>query len=221
MHGPKPVSQTQVDVVEESGAVRSVVLVGIESLHDIPLSGLPVLRNRRKAAQVDQQVLRPVLNILLRRPVCVSADPTAHVMGKALVKFTEISWYDEPIVPNIAPVGNRERIAFRFFAGKTGKIPGYHSIRMYGDTSFRKDLNCMRSSLRGREELAVRVQQALMLSTKKEAEHIVNVVIGSLEATLLNNLGTDGFSLKLGGFGKFSVRHKPGILRFLSQERQS
>lgn len=45
------------------------------------------------------------------------------------------------------------------------------------------------------------------------AEHIVNVVIGSLEATLLNNLGTDGFSLKLGGFGKFSVRHKPGILR--------
>lgn len=71
----------------------------------------------------------------------------------------------------------------------------------------------MRSSLRGREELAVRVQQALMLSTKKEAEHIVNVVIGSLEATLLNNLGTDGFSLKLGAFGKFSVRHIPGILR--------
>lgn len=59
----------------------------------------------------------------------------------------------------------------------------------------------------------MRVQQALMLSTKKEAEHIVNVVIGSLEATLLNNLGTDGFSLKLGDFGKFSVRHKPGILR--------
>ena len=71
----------------------------------------------------------------------------------------------------------------------------------------------MRSSLRGREELAVGVQQALMLSTKKEAEHIVDVVIGSLEATLLNNLGTDGFSLKLGAFGKFSVRHIPRILR--------
>jgi len=53
----------------------------------------------------------------------------------------------------------------------------------------------------------------LSLPTKKEAEHIVDAVIGSLEATLLNNLGTDGFTLKLGSFGKFSVRHKPGILR--------
>jgi Bacterial DNA-binding protein len=34
-----------------------------------------------------------------------------------------------------------------------------------------------------------------------------------LEATLLDSLGTDGFTLKLGSFGKFSVRHKPGILR--------
>ena len=61
--------------------------------------------------------------------------------------------------------------------------------------------------------MAVRVQQALALPTKKEAEHIVNVVIESLEATLLNNLETNGFTLKLGSFGKFSVRHKPGILR--------
>src|SRR5208282_1572607 len=71
----------------------------------------------------------------------------------------------------------------------------------------------MRASLRGREELAVRVQQALALPTKKEAEHVVDAVIGSLEATLLNNLATDGFTLKLGSFGKFSVRHKAGILR--------
>ncbi len=61
--------------------------------------------------------------------------------------------------------------------------------------------------------MAARVQQALMLSTKKEAEHIVNAVIESLEATLLNNLEKNGFTLKLGSFGKFSVRHKPGILR--------
>jgi nucleoid DNA-binding protein len=61
--------------------------------------------------------------------------------------------------------------------------------------------------------LAARVQQALALPTRKEAEHVINVVIGSLEATLLNNLGADGFTLKLGSFGKFSVRHKPGILR--------
>ena len=61
--------------------------------------------------------------------------------------------------------------------------------------------------------MAARVQQALALATKKEADHIVNVVLDSLEATLLNNLGTDGFTLKLGSLGKFSVRHKAGILR--------
>jgi nucleoid DNA-binding protein len=71
----------------------------------------------------------------------------------------------------------------------------------------------MRARLGGREELAARVQQALALSTKKEAEHVVNTVIASLETTLLNHLGTDGFTLKLGSFGKFYVRHKPGILR--------
>jgi len=68
----------------------------------------------------------------------------------------------------------------------------------------------MRASLRGREELAARVQQALALPTKKEAEMVVDTVVASLEATLLNNLGTDGFTLKLGSFGKFSVRHKSG-----------
>jgi nucleoid DNA-binding protein len=71
----------------------------------------------------------------------------------------------------------------------------------------------VRASLRGREELAARVQQALALPTRKEAEHVVNVVIESLEATLLSNLATDGFTLKLGSFGKFSVRHKAGTLR--------
>jgi len=71
----------------------------------------------------------------------------------------------------------------------------------------------MRASLRGREELAVRVQQALALPTKKQAEMVVEAVIECLEATLLNNLGTNGFMLKLGSFGKFSVRHKAGILR--------
>ena len=71
----------------------------------------------------------------------------------------------------------------------------------------------MRASLRGREELAARVQQVLGLTTKKEAEHVVNTAIASLETTLLNNLETNGFTLKLGSFGKFSVRHKPGIRR--------
>ncbi len=71
----------------------------------------------------------------------------------------------------------------------------------------------MRASVGGRDELATRVQRALMLPSKKQAEQIVHVVIDSLEVTLLSNLGTNGFTLKLGSFGKFSVRHKPGILR--------
>lgn len=71
----------------------------------------------------------------------------------------------------------------------------------------------MRASLRGREELAARVQQTLALPTKKEAEMLVEIVVAALEATLLNNLQTDGFTLKLGTFGKFSIRHKAGILR--------
>jgi nucleoid DNA-binding protein len=61
--------------------------------------------------------------------------------------------------------------------------------------------------------LATRVQQALALPSKKEAESVVETVVAALEATLLNNLGTNGFTLKLGSFGKFSVRHRPGILR--------
>jgi nucleoid DNA-binding protein len=71
----------------------------------------------------------------------------------------------------------------------------------------------MRASLKGWEELVARVQQALLLPTKKEAEHVVNTVVSCLECTLLNNLGTNGFTMKLNSFGKFSVRHRPGILR--------
>ncbi len=62
----------------------------------------------------------------------------------------------------------------------------------------------MRASIRGRDELTVKVQTALSLPTKKDAEHVVNAVITSLEATLLS-LNADGFTLKLNGFGKFSV----------------
>ena len=71
----------------------------------------------------------------------------------------------------------------------------------------------MRASIGGRDELVVRVQLAMELPTKKRAEEIVDVVIASLEETLLNNLAVDGFTLKLGSFGKFSVRHKSGIRR--------
>jgi len=73
----------------------------------------------------------------------------------------------------------------------------------------------VRASQEGRDELSERVQRALSLPTKKEAEHVVSTVIASLETTLRNNLGTDGFTLKLNSFGKFSVRHRPGIVRKL------
>jgi nucleoid DNA-binding protein len=71
----------------------------------------------------------------------------------------------------------------------------------------------MRASIRGRDELTARVQTALSLPTKKEAQRVAETVVAALEATLLNNLGTEGFTLKLGSFGKFYVRHKPGIRR--------
>ena len=65
----------------------------------------------------------------------------------------------------------------------------------------------------GREQLTQRVQLALDLPTKKEAEHIIDAVVSALEQTLLDNLVNDKFSLKLNSFGKFTVRHKPGIYR--------
>ncbi len=67
--------------------------------------------------------------------------------------------------------------------------------------------------LKTNPELCARVQQSLNLETKKEAEIAVGAVVDALERTLLNNLGVDGFSLKLGGFGKFKVRHTKPITR--------
>ncbi|MGB6476399.1 MAG: HU family DNA-binding protein [Candidatus Sulfotelmatobacter sp.] len=69
--------------------------------------------------------------------------------------------------------------------------------------------------LKTNPELCARVQQALSLETKKEAEIAVGAVIDALEQTLLNNLGIEGFSLKLGGFGKFKVRHLKATTRRL------
>jgi nucleoid DNA-binding protein len=65
----------------------------------------------------------------------------------------------------------------------------------------------------GREELTAKVQEALGLATKKEAENVVNKVVGAIEQTLIDNVGSDKFTLKLNSFGKFTVRHKAGILR--------
>jgi nucleoid DNA-binding protein len=97
-----------------------------------------------------------------------------------------------------------------------GRGPSYALISDLGGIALHgpleRNLDNMRVSIRG-EELSARVQEALALATKKEAELVVEAVVAALEATLLNNLGTNGFTLKLGSFGKFSVRHKPGIPR--------
>ena len=75
----------------------------------------------------------------------------------------------------------------------------------------------MQASLRrGRDELVVRVQVAMCLPKKKEADAVIHAVVSCLESTLLHNLNADGFTIKLGSFGKFSVRHKPGTLRTIS-----
>jgi nucleoid DNA-binding protein len=58
-----------------------------------------------------------------------------------------------------------------------------------------------------------KIETWLNLDTKKEAEAILNTVVKAIEDTLLENLTTNQFSLKLNSFGKFTVRHKPGILR--------
>jgi nucleoid DNA-binding protein len=120
-------------------------------------------------------------------------------------------------VTDVMSACGAERVGLLSFNRKIGEtyilIFDCGGIAQHGDTSFRKDLNCMRASLEGRQELTVRVQQALALATKKEAETVVDAVVAALEATLLNNLAANGFTLKLGSFGKFSVRHKAGILR--------
>ena len=65
----------------------------------------------------------------------------------------------------------------------------------------------------GMEELAMRVQAALSLATKKEAEVLVNTFVSCLEDTLIEHLADDGYYFKLNGFGKFIVHHRPPIRR--------
>ncbi len=102
MDRPEFVSEAQVDVVEEPGAVRAEVLVRIERLHDVLLASLPVLGGRGQESQVDEKVLRPVFHVLFRcRPVHVPVDPVADVLRKSLVEFVEVLRHDEPIVPDV------------------------------------------------------------------------------------------------------------------------
>jgi nucleoid DNA-binding protein len=58
-----------------------------------------------------------------------------------------------------------------------------------------------------------KVQWTLGLQTKKEAEVVLNRVVTAIEQTLLEHLDTDGFALKLGSLGRFTVQHKPAHKR--------
>jgi nucleoid DNA-binding protein len=62
-------------------------------------------------------------------------------------------------------------------------------------------------------EFSDRVQSALNLPTKKETESVIQAVIGAFERTLIDRLDSDGFSLKLGSFGKFKIHHRASIFR--------
>jgi nucleoid DNA-binding protein len=65
----------------------------------------------------------------------------------------------------------------------------------------------------GLEEVVERIQATLGLSTKKEAEALVRVFESCLEDTLIEHLAEDDYSIKLGGFGRFVVHHRPAIRR--------
>lgn len=65
----------------------------------------------------------------------------------------------------------------------------------------------------GRNETVGRLQAALRLSTKKEAEAFVRVFESCLEDTLIEHLDENGYSIKLSSFGRFVVHHRPAIRR--------
>jgi nucleoid DNA-binding protein len=70
----------------------------------------------------------------------------------------------------------------------------------------------MASSRIGLEMLIDRVAKAFKVK-KKEARELVGKVIVCLEDTLLDNIETDGFSIKLNKFGKLTIRHRGASLR--------
>jgi nucleoid DNA-binding protein len=65
----------------------------------------------------------------------------------------------------------------------------------------------------GRDVVAVLVRKELNLSSDREADNIVNVVLHSIVSEIATNIEVDGFTLKLPSFGKFEVRHKQGKMR--------
>ena len=67
----------------------------------------------------------------------------------------------------------------------------------------------------GRDSVALRVRKELNLPSDREADNVVQTVLGSIATVIKENIDTDGFTLKLPGFGRFTVRHREGKMRLL------
>lgn len=60
-----------------------------------------------------------------------------------------------------------------------------------------------------RTEIEALVKDKLSLSTAKAATETVKAVLDSIMEVLAKGVDSDGFKLKLFGFGQFRVTHKP------------
>jgi nucleoid DNA-binding protein len=69
-------------------------------------------------------------------------------------------------------------------------------------------------ALRTNAEVIARVSAALGL-TKKAAAIVAGTVVGAFEETLIEHIDQNGFTIKLGNFGKFSIRHRLGTYRII------
>ena len=168
---------------------------------------------------MDEKVLRPVLHILLRcRPVRVPVDPVADVLGKPFVEFVEVLRHDEPVVPDVPPVNNRERIGLSVFNRKIGEIDRLiFELRRYCSAwrhflskGFELHASKPKRSRRVGGEGSAGVGAADQEGSRAHGGRC-DRELGSHAAQQSGR--RTAFTLKLGSFGKFSVRHKPGILR--------
>lgn len=59
----------------------------------------------------------------------------------------------------------------------------------------------------GRQEIVARVKEKLAIETTTQADRTVKAVFEAIVEELAANIGTDGFKLKIPGFGQYKVSH--------------
>ena len=82
--------------------------------------------------------------------------------------------------------------------------------------SIRKAVSAAQPLVRGlrtKPEVLDKVRTALSLNSRAEAEVVLGAAIRALEETLAENIASDGYYIKVGSFGKFSIRHRLGTVR--------